>query len=58
MAKEHDITELPMLVREDDQAVFGDKGYFSDSHKREARESGVYWGVLDKRKRGSDLSST
>ena len=57
-AKEHDITRLPKLVREDDRAVFGDKGYFSDSLKREAREAGMYWGVLDKRKRGSDLSST
>ncbi len=57
-AKEHDITALPKLVREDDRAVFGDKGYFSDDLKREARGDGVYWGVLDKRKRGSDLSST
>ena len=57
-AKRHDITELPNLVREEDRAVFGDKGYFSDSLKRKAREEGVYWGVLDKRKRGSDLSST
>jgi len=29
MAKRHDITESPNLVREDDRAVFGDKGYFS-----------------------------
>lgn len=57
-AREHDITALPKLVRKDDRAVFGDKGYFSDDLKREARRDGVYWGVLDKRKRGSDLSST
>ena len=57
-AKDHDATVLPNLVREDDQAVFGDKGYFSDDLKREAREDGVYWGVLDKRKRGKGLSSS
>jgi len=57
-AKNHDSTMLPNLVREDDQAVFGDKGYFSDDLKREAREDGVYWGVLEKRKRGKGLSSS
>jgi len=49
---------MQRLVREDDQAVFGDKGYFSDDLKREAREDGVYWGVLEKRKRGKGLSSS
>lgn len=57
-AKDHDVTVLPKLVREDDQAVFGDKGYFSDTLKHDAREGGVYWGVLDKRKRGKGLSSS
>ncbi len=57
-AKDHDVTVLPNLVREDDRAVFGDKGYFNDDLKREAREDGVYWGVLDKRKRGKRLSSS
>jgi len=57
-AKDHDVTVLPNLVREDDQALFGDKGYFSDNLKREAREDGVYWGVLEKRKRGKGLSSS
>ena len=57
-AKDHDVTVLPNLVREDDRAVFGDKGYFNDDLKREAREDGIYWGVLDKRKRGKGLSSS
>ncbi len=57
-AKDHDVTMLANLVREDDQAVFGDKGYFSDNLKREARENGVYWGVLEKGKRGKGLSSS
>ena len=57
-AKEHDVTALPNLVREDDKAVFGDKGYCGDDLKHEARENGVYWGVLEKRKRGKGLSSS
>lgn len=57
-AKEHDITVLPKLVREEDRMVFGDKGYFSDKLKREARQAGVYWGVLEKCKRGSVLSTS
>jgi IS5 family transposase len=57
-AKEHDVTVLPNLVREDDRAVFGDKGYFSDELKRKARKAGVYWGVLEKRKRVKILSSS
>ena len=57
-AKDHDVTALPNLVREDDRAVFGDKGYFSDKLKREARGNGVYWGVLEKGKRGKGLSSS
>jgi len=57
-AREHDITVLPNLVREDDRALFGDKGYFSDELKRKARKAGVYWGVLEKCKRGNSLSTT
>ena len=57
-AREHDVTMLPNLVREDDRAVFGDKGYFSDDRKREARKAEVYWGILEKCKRGTTLSST
>ena len=57
-AKEHDVTALPNLVREDDKAVFGDRGYFSDDLKHEAREDGVYWDMLEKRKRGRELSSS
>lgn len=40
-----DISQLPSLLREDDQAVFGDKGYVDNSFKRAARQAGVYWGV-------------
>ena len=40
-----DVSELPVLLREDDRAVFGDKGYVNNAHKRLAREAGVFWGV-------------
>ena len=40
-----DISELPDLLREDDQAVFGDSAYQKKSYKRAARAAGVFWGV-------------
>ena len=33
------------LLREDDRAVFGDKGYVNNDLKRHARKAGVFWGV-------------
>jgi len=53
-----DITELPQLLREDDQVVFADAGYSSDSYRRGARHMGIRWCVNDKRKQGHDLSSS
>jgi IS5 family transposase len=40
-----DVSGLPHLLREDDQAVFGDKGYVNNELKRHARRAGVFWGV-------------
>ena len=40
-----DISQLPDLLREDDRAVFGDKGYVDNRLKRAARKAGVFWGV-------------
>ncbi|MDR1163272.1 MAG: IS5 family transposase [Candidatus Accumulibacter sp.] len=40
-----DISQLPELVREDDRAIFGDKGYVKNEYKRNARRVGVFWGV-------------
>lgn len=36
---------MPNLLREDDRAVFGDKGYVDNSLKRAAGKAGVFWGV-------------
>jgi transposase, IS5 family len=44
-ANASDISQLPHLVREDDRAVFGDKGYVNNPLKRLARKAGVFWGV-------------
>ena len=40
-----DINQLPHLVREDDRALFGDKGYVNNKLKRVARKAGLFWGV-------------
>ena len=57
-ASDHDNSVIGELIREDDRAVFGDKGYASDQAKRAARQAGVYWAVLDKAKRNRKLSAT
>jgi IS5 family transposase len=49
-ANRADISELPNLLRETDQVVFGDAGYASDEYKRGARALGMVWRVQDKAK--------
>lgn len=44
-ANASDISQMPNLLREDDRAVFGDKGYVNNTFKRLARKAGVFWGV-------------
>lgn len=57
-ANEADINQLPALLREDDEVIFGDAGYTSDSYKRGARALGLSWKVNDKRKpKRGNLSS-
>jgi IS5 family transposase len=53
-----DISEMPELLREEDEVVFGDAGYTSDSYKRGARSLGMAWRVNDKRKPKKNLSAT
>jgi len=57
-AKVHDAKVIKELIREKDRAVFADKGYFSDQKKKEAREAGIFWGVLDKAKPRKKLSAS
>lgn len=49
-ANDSDIGQLPSLLRADDQAIFGDAGYTSDTYKRGSRQLGLHWHVNDKRK--------
>ena len=54
----HDAKVMDNLVREDDRAVFGDKGYVNEHKKRAARAAGVLWAVKDQRKPGRKLSAS
>ena len=52
----HDAKVMDNLIREDDTAVYGDKGYASDVKKCAAEEAGVLWAVKEKAKPGRDLT--
>jgi len=45
------------LLHGEEKAVFGDKGYVNKVDKHYARDAGIFWGVLDKRGPGKDLSN-
>lgn len=57
-ANEADITQLPALLRDSDEVIFGDAGYDSDSYKRGSRALGLQWKVNAKRKPGHGNLST
>ena len=54
--KVHDAKVMANLIREDDTAVYGDKGYVSDVKMRAAEEAGVKWAVKEKAKPGRALT--
>ena len=54
--KVHDAKVMDRLIREDDRAVYGDKGYASDEKKRAAEDAGVLWAVKEKAKPGRELT--
>jgi IS5 family transposase len=56
-ANRADISELPNLLRENDQVVFGDAGYASDEYKRGARALGMHWRIQDKAKPKGSLGA-
>ncbi|MBQ09110.1 MAG: hypothetical protein CMD96_04910 [Gammaproteobacteria bacterium] len=39
------------------KTIFADKGYFDTNRKKQCRKNSIFWGVLDKAKRGKQLSS-
>ena len=53
----HDAQVMDRLVREDDTAVYGDKGYANDTKKRAAEAAGVLWAVKEKAKPGGRLTA-
>jgi len=56
-AKTSDKTMFKSCLHGEEKAKFGDKGYYDETLKKEARLSGVYWGILDKNKRNHPLSN-
>ncbi len=52
----HDAKVMDRLIREDDAAVYGDKGYASDAKRRAAEDAGVLWAVKEKAKPGRELT--
>ena len=54
--KVHDAKVMGRLLREDDTAVYGDKGYVSEARKRAAEAAGVLGGVRERTKPGRDLT--
>ena len=57
-AKTHDTHQFEDLLHGGEQAVLGDKGYFSSSRKRDLRKKGVFCGISDKASRHTSLSSS
>lgn len=57
-AKVHDHNKMKDLLHGEEQAVYGDKGYFDDKMKRKARSKGIFWGVLDRARRNRPLSNS
>lgn len=56
-AKRSDYGEMVNLLHGEEEAVFGDKGYFCEKDKHYARDADVFWGILDKRKPHKNLSN-
>ena len=54
--KVHDAKVMHRLIREDDRAVYGDRGYASDEKKHAAEDAGVLWAVKEKAKPGRELT--
>ena len=52
----HDATVMQHLIRDDDTAVYGDKGYASGARKRAAEAAGVLWSVKEKGTSGRRLT--
>ena len=52
----HDAKVMDRLIRDDDTAVYGDKGYANGIRKRAAEAAGVLWAVKEKAMPGRKLT--
>lgn len=57
-ANQSDIEQLPKLLRESDEVVFGDTGYVSQDYKRGSRALGLRWCIQEKRAFPRQLSAS
>jgi len=55
-ANVHDSQVFEELVSGDEKSLWGDKAYANDKRKRAARFLGLYYGILDRGRRGHPLS--
>lgn len=55
-ANVHDSQALEAVLSGDEKSIWADKAYPNDKHKRIARSLDIYYGVLDKKKKGKQLS--
>jgi IS5 family transposase len=52
----HDSQMLEELISGDEKSIWADKAYAKDQLKQIARKMNLYYGILDKKKRGKELS--
>jgi IS5 family transposase len=57
-ASPHDSKKREDLICGDEASVFADKAYDKDEVKRNFRREGIYYGILDKGRRGRPLSKS
>jgi len=57
-ASPHDSQQREKLICGDEASVFADKAYDNDAVKRDLRKRGIYYGILDKGRRGRPLSKS
>lgn len=57
-AKTNDRVPMKQLLHGEERAIFGDKGYYKQEDKRQARAKGILWAVSDRGVRNHPLSSS
>lgn len=53
----HDSEVWDELLHGEERALFADKAYIDDGYKRIIRKQGIFWGILDRAKKGQKLST-